>query len=136
VHEEKLCEIKKSFLGHKIFTGRHAVHKVYPAHGAKRMLAVAGIGSFSGFLSSIKQTGIELGGTCEYPDHYRYAKQDVVALCVKMKRLGCDGIITTEKDWQKLKFLVGDNFDKFFILEIAFEFLSKKQEHDFLSLIN
>jgi len=148
--------LAKTFPIHKIFTGRHGVvglrvatlpcdkgGSLEPCNRGplmrvvpnKKMLIVAGIGSFSGFVDSVRQVGIVIGGHAEYPDHHPYTLQDVAQMCEQMRLSQCQGIVTTEKDWQKLRLLVGQQADKFYILEIAFEFLSPKEESDFFDVI-
>jgi tetraacyldisaccharide-1-P 4'-kinase len=39
----------------------------------------------------------------QYPDHFPYSEKDVEAIRLKMKRLGIDLAITTEKDALRLR---------------------------------
>jgi tetraacyldisaccharide 4'-kinase len=131
-------KIKNNFLKkfdmQKIFTGKHALvngREIFE----KKVLAIAGIGSFSGFINSVEKAGAMLVGTMQFPDHHFYTEQDVKNICEKAKGLGCDRIVTTSKDWQKLKFLVPEK-NIFFILEVAFEFLTEKEESNFFRLLS
>lgn len=129
---------EKNFPAQSVFTGKHAVVGIRSADSwelvrniEKSFFAVAGIGSFSGFIASCKNYGLSVCGFCEYPDHHLYTKKDVFNMCQQMTNLSCDGIITTSKDWQKLKMLVGEHKKNFFILEIDFMFLSHAEKKRF-----
>jgi tetraacyldisaccharide-1-P 4'-kinase len=51
-----------------------------------------------------------VGDEIRYPDHYAYSEKDVKEIRLKMKSLGIDHAITTEKDALKLReFLRGDD---------------------------
>lgn len=143
VEFDKIKKIKnnlQNFSPEKIFTGKHDVCGVLSGEtgelvvaGNKRFFAVAGIGSFSGFLLSLKKSGVRVGGHCEYPDHVSYTKHDVEKILENMGNNNCHGIITTQKDWVKLRSLVGDNISLFYILEITFRFLSQEERESFFT---
>jgi len=133
VDKKSLNEVKdfflKKFPQDKVFCGKHSVcgiknykdEKVFNAK-TKKTLALAGIGSFSGFIESLKKYGIDVKKELRYPDHFNYTKKDLKKIISTMHYFGCDQIITTQKDWEKLKKLVGDDKKLFFVLEIEFEF--------------
>lgn len=167
---EKIKKIlrKKIFsqttLSQKIFSGRHAVSKILQAEetnfeetnfeetsfeetkiGQKIFLAVAGIGSFSGFVASLKQAKIKVKKFLEFPDHHAYTKKDLANIIDQMSLSGCDGIITTQKDWQKLSVLfdeevgeknMGEQKKNFYILDIEFQFLSDEEDKRFFYFLH
>ena len=64
----------------------------------KKVLALSGIAvpqSFEGFLRGY---GAELVECVRYADHHRYATQEVINVVNRAADLGCDAVITTEKD--------------------------------------
>jgi tetraacyldisaccharide-1-P 4'-kinase len=68
----------------------------------KKFFVCAGIGSFAGFMESLKKIGVEIFDFKEYPDHYNYTLDDVL-FCVKcVQKHGLQGVITTQKDWVKI----------------------------------
>ncbi len=69
----------------------------------KNILAFSGIGDPSGFLHTLKKTGIYPIETAAFPDHYVYTPRDIEELRKQYERVKGEGIITTEKDWIKLK---------------------------------
>jgi len=137
---EKIRKELKHFPKENVFMGRHEPCRIW--RGAtgdsvdvknKKMLAIAGIGSFSGFLSSLEKFGVCVGSYREYPDHVSYTKSDVEEILAAVKKGACDGVITTHKDWVKLRPLVGERHSLFYILEITFTFLSVEEEQRFFT---
>ena len=50
--------------------------------------------------------GVEVGGLVEYPDHYWFAQRDLEELAQQARAVGAEGMITTEKDWVRLRTLL------------------------------
>jgi tetraacyldisaccharide 4'-kinase len=119
----------KSTLDHKnIFAGRHAASRI-DVQGP--ILAVAGIGSFSGFIYSIKTSNLLIKDAMQFLDHFSYDRADVERIIDRMNRSGCKAIVTTEKDWQKLSQIVGEHRKFFYVLKIKFEFLTEEDDSRF-----
>jgi tetraacyldisaccharide 4'-kinase len=123
------------------FFGKHSVKDLVNYSGEAvvvkgiKFLAVAGIGSFSGFLYSLEKFGLIIAEKMEFADHFLYTRKDVVKVVDFMRQSGCDAIVTTEKDWERFKPFVGDYKNLFFLLRISFEFLSKKEEDAFFEIL-
>ncbi|MCA9498279.1 MAG: tetraacyldisaccharide 4'-kinase [Nitrospira sp.] len=66
-------------------------------------LLFSGIGNPASFRSSVVSCGLTVGEEIRYPDHFAYLEKDVEAIRVKIRRLGLDLAITTEKDALKIK---------------------------------
>lgn len=66
-------------------------------------LLFSGIGNPSSFRSSVVSCGLTVGDEVRYPDHFAYSEKDVEAIRLKMRRLGLDLAITTEKDALKIQ---------------------------------
>lgn len=141
ISEKELSVLKLPVHDKPIFHGRHAVKDLVNASGETvvvsglKFLAVAGIGSFSGFLNSLEKFGIQVADKIEFSDHFSYSRRDVSRLVELMKRSGCDAIVTTEKDWERFLPVVGRDKDLFFRLRISFEFLSKNEEDNFFRIL-
>ena len=63
----------------------------------------SGIGNHQTFISMIKKNGFNILKDLEFPDHYKYKKKDIEKIInLEAKKLNCK-IITTEKDYFKIK---------------------------------
>jgi len=69
----------------------------------KKLLAFAGIGSFSGFVESLKSAGLNIGDFIRYRDHHNYSPQNAQNIIKRIRDMHLDGAITTLKDWYKIK---------------------------------
>lgn len=70
----------------------------------KRVFAFCGIGSPQAFFTALR-SHTDLVGEHAFPDHAAYARDDIAALASAAKTSGADLLVTTEKDWSKLKSL-------------------------------
>jgi tetraacyldisaccharide 4'-kinase len=82
------------------------VRELAPAdlHG-RRFLAFAGLGSPRGFADTLIGAGVDVAGLVEYPDHYWFDQRDLTELAQHAASVGAEGLITTEKDWVRLRSL-------------------------------
>ncbi len=71
----------------------------------RRLLAFAGLGSPRGFADTLVATGVDVAGLVEYPDHYWFEQRDLAELAQHAGAVGAEGLITTEKDWIRLRSL-------------------------------
>jgi tetraacyldisaccharide 4'-kinase len=79
-------------------------HTLAPsALAGRRLLAFAGLGSPRGFADTLSTAGVEVAGLIEYPDHHWFAERDLEDLAQHARALGADGLVTTEKDWIRLR---------------------------------
>jgi len=125
----------KIFMGkHEICGVRHGECEDYVDVRGRRFLVVAGIGAFSSFMGTVQKYGVVVGGYIRFVDHFRYGRKNVNDIIVKMRSSGCEGVITTQKDWVKLLPLVKDYCSLFYILEISFSFLSQEEGERFLKI--
>jgi len=152
VAPEKLNFIKneklKNFNKEKIFEGEHKnaglffynIKKIDLENiKEKKFLVFAGIGSFSNFVQSIKALGLEVFETIEYSDHHSYSQKDLNLILKTIKNNSLDGVITTQKDWARLFFLINKDPGWKDVLvytsKIEFDFLLEKEEERFLKLL-
>ena len=65
----------------------------------QRVFAFAGMGNPDKFYQSLKESGIQVAGTQNFPDHYYYTRFDLEAIKHEAKGLP---LMTTEKDGVKI----------------------------------
>jgi tetraacyldisaccharide 4'-kinase len=142
----------EKFPREKIFTGKHAYAGLYRDNKnlvmpndmkGKKFLIAAGIGSFEGFVTSVKNAGYGVGATKKYKDHHTYTIDDTRELNELMQQTQCDGIITTAKDWVKLESLLAHGTVRefpVFVMRVSFELLTQDQrvelQHTLIALLN
>jgi tetraacyldisaccharide 4'-kinase len=68
-----------------------------------RLLAFAGIASPSGFQSTLGELGVRVEGPVVFSDHHWYRERDLAALESRAAAPGIEGLVTTEKDWVRLR---------------------------------
>lgn len=98
------------------------------------ILAIAGIGSPEGFLSTLAEQGIVPQEFITFPDHHAYTPADIANILARAAALNCQAIVTTEKDWIKLQTLLPvQNKRKILwcVVQVRFEFLSHREYADF-----
>ncbi len=69
----------------------------------RRLLAFAGLGRPQGFLSTLQALGVLVAGAVEFPDHHWFTPQDLADLVRRGRAAGAEGLVTTEKDWVRLR---------------------------------
>lgn len=72
------------------------------------VFAFAGIANPDSFRQTLRQEGFSLAGFKEFRDHHGYTAQDVAALVAAAKAHGAGALITTEKDFVKLRPFFGE----------------------------
>jgi len=152
IDQEMLPAIKKKFFPRfdptKILAGKHAATKIYDSAGNNvdlaslthhNFLCFAGIGSFSGFISTVEGNGLTIGHTHEFADHYPYTPTDLETLAAHAQLTNSSALITTEKDWVKIAPFIKDNTTlslPIYILAVEFEFLSSHEYSFFVTDLN
>jgi len=64
----------------------------------KRVLALAGIGDFAGFISMLEEVGAVVAVRRPFPDHHLYKKSELAAVERAAFAADCAAIVTTAKD--------------------------------------
>lgn len=152
VTTETIAAIKKEFFPRfdptKILAGKHVTTKISLANGQPStveelarhtFLCFAGIGSFSGFLATVKQNNLEIGYAQEFADHHPYTTTDLEELNLLAQQQQCSALITTEKDWVKIAPLLSSvpSFSlPIYVLSVGFEFLSPQEYSFFVDGLN
>jgi len=68
-----------------------------------RVLAFAGIAAPAAFALTLKTSGVVVAQLVPFPDHHWYAAEALASLDRRADELRADGLITTEKDWVRLR---------------------------------
>ena len=79
----------------------HAKEAVETLRG-RRVLAVCGIARPENFESSLEALGANVRALLPFPDHHRFAREDVAAIERAVREHRCDLVVTTEKDAVRL----------------------------------
>ncbi|HEX9821709.1 MAG TPA: tetraacyldisaccharide 4'-kinase [Methylomirabilota bacterium] len=75
------------------------------ALGGARLVGFAGIGLPAGFRRTLQETAVAVAGFEEFADHHWYTREDLARLDRRAFEAHADGLITTEKDWVRLRAL-------------------------------
>tara|TARA_B100000674_G_scaffold195824_1_gene159543 strand:+ start:835 stop:1827 length:993 start_codon:yes stop_codon:yes gene_type:complete len=67
------------------------------------LLAVSGIANSDSFYTSLMDQKIKVVKHLQYKDHHNYSKKDMNKIYQFIEKMECKGIITTSKDYYKLK---------------------------------
>ena len=95
-----------------------------------KALLLSGIGNPKSFEKSAKSHGCIIVGIKRFKDHYSYNKKSILKIIQLAKNLKADYILTTEKDWVKIKPLKPDFI--FVILKIELSLSEKKKMKEIL----
>jgi len=68
-----------------------------------RVLAFAGVASPDSFARTLKDLGVILEDVVTFDDHHWYSRADLAELGARAERTGVDALVTTEKDWVRLR---------------------------------
>jgi tetraacyldisaccharide 4'-kinase len=69
----------------------------------RRLMAFAGLGSPQGFADTVDAAGIRRVAFAEFPDHHWFTPADLRELVQDARTAGAEGLITTQKDWVRLR---------------------------------
>jgi tetraacyldisaccharide 4'-kinase len=72
----------------------------------RRLFAFAGIGAPEAFRRTLADTGVVECGFARFADHHWYSRADLGALDAQAAGAGADALVTTEKDWVRLRRLL------------------------------
>lgn len=93
-----------------------------------KAIAFAGLAKPESFKTSIRQdTLYELLDFISFPDHHAYTIEEIQKISARARQQGAEVILTTEKDWTKIKNLMTDH-SQFRVLELKTHFLGNAEE--------
>jgi tetraacyldisaccharide 4'-kinase len=115
---KKSCTRLAEHFGGPVFNTRHVpvIRKVVPGCGkasaessmaGRRVFAFSGVAKNDEFLYTLSEFKCELAGSLGFPDHHRYSDGDLARICRRAEKLDADFIVTTEKDYVKIKNAAG-----------------------------
>ncbi len=81
----------------------HNEHRTLDHLKDKKVWAFCGIGNPEAFENALRKAGVELAGFTRFDDHHPYSAQDVDQLQQTATRAGAAVLLTTEKDFVKLR---------------------------------
>jgi len=67
------------------------------------VLAVSGVARPDGFARSLAGAGVAPAAHEVFPDHHRYGRGDAERIAARARELGAAAVVTTGKDWVKLR---------------------------------
>ena len=102
--EEKILSINNKI---KIFYS-HYVPTNLDHFKEKKLIAIAGIGNPNNFFQLVEENGLKIEKKLIFPDHHIFNDTDVQEIKNKIAEKNCK-IITTEKDYHKMKNLILKN---------------------------
>jgi tetraacyldisaccharide 4'-kinase len=129
--------LKKKFPGKPLFDSDRVPEKViFPRRDKdhapeflkrKRIIAFAGIARPDAFRYTLASLGAEPAAFKAFRDHHRYTPAEIRHLIEERDRLHADCLVTTEKDWVRLKDLGIQHPDLAF-LRITFELRGEREK--------
>jgi len=69
----------------------------------KRLSAFAGIAAPAAFAETLRSSGVTVEDITAFADHHWYSLDDLARLDARADELSVDALITTEKDWVRLR---------------------------------
>jgi len=69
----------------------------------RRVLGFAGLAAPESFAATLSAVGASVAGFVEFPDHHAFTLDDVEALMRRAESAGAEGLVTTEKDWVRIR---------------------------------
>ncbi len=72
-----------------------------------KVMLVSAIARPDLFLQTMKEQSLQVVGRAEFADHHHFTKVDLLKIYESMQKLSAQFLVCTEKDWVKLKTLVG-----------------------------
>jgi tetraacyldisaccharide 4'-kinase len=108
-------ELRRLKPGAPIYRSRHAASELLDAAGeahsieklaGNRVFAFCGIGNPASFRRQLEASGAALAGFRAMGDHHRYDAGDLASLEAAAAASDAEALVTTEKDWVKLRPLV------------------------------
>jgi tetraacyldisaccharide 4'-kinase len=73
------------------------------AIGGRRVVALAGLASPAGFVTTLTSLGAVVAELLAFPDHHPYGATDLERVRLSARRTQADWVVTTEKDWVRLR---------------------------------
>ena len=97
--------------------------------GGLSVALLSGVGDPEGFEQTVRRVGASVASHAAYPDHHRYALRDWQAAAQAAQAAHAAALITTEKDWMRLRPLLGQAVSPIpvWVLPVRFRLLSGEE---------
>jgi tetraacyldisaccharide 4'-kinase len=92
-----------------------------------RVVAFAGIGTPETFRRTLEDLGASVAAFVAFDDHHWYSARELTALDDRARAVGADALVTTEKDWVRLRRLPTPG-ERLWILSVRLELVSGELE--------
>lgn len=109
---EVLASVARHAPGVPVLLAEHVPTECFTAQNVRaaatrlagmRLLAFAGIGSPASFERTLAELGASVAEVVAFPDHHGYSREELAALWRRAAAAGADALVTTEKDWVRLR---------------------------------
>jgi tetraacyldisaccharide 4'-kinase len=94
---------------------------------AARVVAFTGIGAPDSFRQTLAELGTTVSAFVTFADHHWYSAEDLRALGERARAVGADTLVTTEKDWVRVRRL-SPLRERLYVLSVRLELLSGDAE--------
>jgi tetraacyldisaccharide 4'-kinase len=102
-HNERAPVIRASYVVTEAREMRSGSRVEAKALTGRRLLAFCGLASPRSFADTLAGLGIQIAAIMEFPDHHWYTAADLAGLAQHAKGIAAEGLVTTEKDWMRLR---------------------------------
>jgi tetraacyldisaccharide 4'-kinase len=83
--------------------GDHVRAEAPEALAGTKVLLLAGLAAPATFAATVEGLGAEVVDLEEFPDHHWYTPEDLIPVAVRLRAAGAEAVLTTEKDWVRLR---------------------------------
>ena len=138
--ESEVSHLIGKYINDNVFYSSYKLEKIFckspkDNFNKDKVIAVSGLGDPRSFESSLLKEDINILYHFKFRDHHNYDQADINNIIKASKTMNALSIVTTEKDYVKLKKLDISKIDlKFFIVKSNF-YLKKKSTQKILSKI-
>ena len=138
--EPEVSHLVGKYFNDNVFYSSYNLEKIFSESSRgnfskDKVIAVSGVGDPSSFESSLLRENVNILYHFKFRDHHNYDQEDINNIAKLSKIMKALSIVTTEKDYVKLKKLDISKIDlKFFIVKSSFR-LSKQSTQKILKKI-
>jgi tetraacyldisaccharide 4'-kinase len=104
-HNERAPVIRASYIVTEAREMRSGSRVETKALAGRRLLGFCGLASPASFAVTLAGLGIRSAQMMVFPDHHWYTAADLDELTQQARAIGAEGLVTTEKDWVRLRAL-------------------------------
>jgi tetraacyldisaccharide 4'-kinase len=102
-HGSRAAVLTASYRAEALRRDGEGVPQPPSALAGRRVVALAGLASPAGFVTTLAGLGATVAELVEFPDHHPYTEADLERVRSSARRAGVNCVVTTEKDWVRLR---------------------------------